>query len=334
MMHPFTFCYAFGFWLLSFRTIDPDRRTVCFCVWHLCICISPPTSYSLPQKKTSTCILFLPLTFFPHTLSPFIFFFLFFIHHFCFTTMQSHHDSCDNSSSPVVVAQHLDVEQKNYEFPPRALLLELSAHLDKDSYYEMFDESSFATTTITGSSVDRLPSYDDIGSDDDERLDSYIGSIVSSYQQQQQQSRSIRRSLAISYDDDHRERNHLSCFNHDHHHENDNDDPRVQRLIEDDRLSPLLLPARADPRRTCQTSYDKPKISSTTPSQQDLVAPSSFLKYHGNATAAASPYQQSHKGNCLLIWSFPTPNPSPLLVFPPPKSISKYTCMADRECYM
>lgn len=232
--------------------------------------------------------------------------------------MQSHHDSCDNSSSPVVVAQHLDVEQKNYEFPPRALLLELSAHLDKDSYYEMFDESSFATTTMTGSSVDRLPSYDDIGSDDDEKLDSYIGSIVSSYQQQQQ-SRSIRRSLVSSYDDDHRERNHLSCFNHDHHHENDNDDPRVQRLIEDDRLSPLLLPARADPRRTCQTSYDKSTPTTTTISHQDLVAPSSFLKYHGNA--AASPYQRPHKGNCLLIQSSHTPNPSspPLACVPSPK---------------
>ncbi|KAI7876270.1 hypothetical protein K492DRAFT_198574 [Lichtheimia hyalospora FSU 10163] len=209
--------------------------------------------------------------------------------------MQSHRDSCDNSSSPVIVAQHLDIEQKNYEFPSRALLLELSAHLDKDTYYEMFDESSFATTntttTITGSSVDR-PSYDDIGSDDDEKLDSYIGSIVSSYQQQQQ-SRRIRRSL-ISYNDDHRERNNLSCFNYDHHHENDNDDPRVQRLIEDDRLSPLLLPARADPRRACQTFYDSTKISSTPTTQEsmDLVGPSSFLKQHDKTQ-----YQPPHKAS-------------------------------------
>lgn len=249
-----------------FRTIHPDRHTVCFCVWHiLCICISP--LLLLPPKTHRHAFTFaIDLSLSPSSL--FSFFFIFVLQN-----MQSHHGSC--SSSPVIVAQNLDMEQKNYEFPPRALLLQLSAHLDKDSYYEMFDESSFATTTMTGSSVDR---YDDIASDDDEKLDSFIGSIVSSYQQQQHQSsRNLRRSM-ISYDDEHRESNHLSCFNQDHHHENDNDDdPRVQRLIEDDRLSPLLLPARADQQRTCQSSYDTRKRSSNTQTM-DLVAPSSFLK--------------------------------------------------------
>lgn len=274
MMHFFTFCYAFGFWLLS--SVPFIRIGIPFAfVFDISSAYVFPPSYSSPQKHIDIFAIDLSLSLSPSSLL-FSFFFIFVLQN-----MQSHHGSC--SSSPVIVAQNLDMEQKNYEFPPRALLLQLSAHLDKDSYYEMFDESSFATTTMTGSSVDR---YDDIASDDDEKLDSFIGSIVSSYQQQQHQhqsSRNLRRSM-ISYDDEHRESNHLSCFNHDHHHENDNDDdPRVQRLIEDDRLSPLLLPARADQQRTCQSSYDTRKGSSNTQTM-DLVAPSSFLK------------RQSHKG--------------------------------------
>ncbi|KAI9314240.1 hypothetical protein BX666DRAFT_518717 [Dichotomocladium elegans] len=126
--------------------------------------------------------------------------------------MQTHYlaDSCseEDEDDTILVEQHLEPEQKEYEFPSRALLVELAAVLDTHAKDDtMFDETSFTTMG---------------DNDDDDAFDEYVGSIVSSIQQKQRRHHSPSVILSSS------------------------STSSRWSLVDDSRLSPLQLPPRDD----------------------------------------------------------------------------------------
>ncbi|KAI7852615.1 hypothetical protein BDC45DRAFT_513042 [Circinella umbellata] len=187
---------------------------------------------------------------------------------------QQHYNNSDDDDEPVVVKQTLDADQKNYEFPPRSLLQELS-YLDED-IDSFFDESSFSTSesdyylnnmnSFSGSSYRLMLS--DIMDDDDE------------------------------YDDDD---------------ENDMDDQQL--LVDDSRLSPLQLPARAScsPRRrrardlSCDSASTVTQIPSPNNLTTDPVGPSSFLKHQQSSPLLLScnGKKNNNHGNQQDDFTFP-----------------------------
>ncbi|KAI9492591.1 hypothetical protein BDB00DRAFT_873170 [Zychaea mexicana] len=167
-------------------------------------------------------------------------------------TCESQHYSSDDDE-PVVVKQTLDPEQKKYEFPPRSLLRELS-YLDDEEFDSFFDESSFSTSESD---------YYHYHHHHPAR-----GSLPSS-------SSSYMIDDYEDYDDD------------DNVHQQQQQQQQ-DLLVDDSRLSPLQLPARAScsPRlrrqrqRTRELSCDSTATVTLNPHQSTdpVVGPSSFLK--------------------------------------------------------
>ncbi|KAI9313385.1 hypothetical protein BX666DRAFT_2114471 [Dichotomocladium elegans] len=136
----------------------------------------------------------------------------------------------DDCTDAIDVPQNLGPEQITYEFPPKARLEKLAQLYDNDDC-SFFDESSFTTSTSTSSAMYGIMTDDeDDGNDNahslgapsrlmeytNEHLDRFFDSVSSAFQT--------------------RERT-------EHHWKEDSDDDDNSGLVDDGRLSPLLLPA-------------------------------------------------------------------------------------------
>lgn len=240
---------------------------------------------------------------------------------------QSYHLYDDNDNDDVdqeaaIVPQNLAPEQYRYEFPSKARLRQL-AYLDSnnDNAYSFFDESSFATLTtmntsysISGneaSSTDgsehnmyNFSSHEnsafsscswitdpvtDLAGDD--QLDKFIESITSSYADTRMDTQSGHMPQRGTYWNHHKEP--PSRFER-HDFDDDEYQDEVMQLVDDSGLSPLQLPARANPavavkgnnsnprsrKMSCDSTATIIRPGRRTPldAAADPVGPSSFLR--------------------------------------------------------
>ncbi|CAO3587597.1 unnamed protein product [Absidia cylindrospora] len=224
---------------------------------------------------------------------------MFYHSHASSTYHQQDEDDEDDAMMPV--PQNLDSEQINYEFPPKSHLKALS-YLDQlEEEYSFFDETSFTSlsndSSSSASSASLLSGYfeDDV----DERSSTttppppppqFFSSLIDGkendhdltriphhmlmdhhhhqYQQQQQQRQQQQQQQRQNSDQyDHHgilQQNQSPSFQQ--------PNPNSNYLVDDNKLSPLQLPAQAQAHQREQ-SCD----SSTTITKDAIVAPQSFL---------------------------------------------------------
>ncbi|CAO3632362.1 unnamed protein product [Cunninghamella blakesleeana] len=168
------------------------------------------------------------------------------------------------------VPQHLDLEQINYEFPPKSELKRL-AYLDQlEEQYSFFDETSFTTTISSNESLS--------------------SSILSGYFDNNTTLTSL---LIDDVEDQEKDMDNTRIYNHllntsipsSTHHE---------LLVDDNHLSPLQLPAQAHQRIQSSDSI-------LTIKHQPIVAPESFLSMPSFYKSNNHQHNEDHPSTTLYV---------------------------------
>lgn len=209
------------------------------------------------------------------------------------------HDDFDDAMMMMPVPQHLDSEQINYEFPPKSHLKAL-AYLDQlEQEYSFFDETSF--TSLSNDSSSSASSMSFLSGYFDEQLQDN-SSATTPLRHDYISSASHLFSSLIDENDEDLDLTHIHSH-HDYHMTQAQSSKEAAAastttttLVDDNRLSPLQLPAQAH-HYSYHHQREQSCDSTTTITKNLIVAPQSFLSMPSTAPLYKSNNNANYDNN-------------------------------------